>query len=132
MKSILISVFLVLFSASAIAEPALRIVDDNCNLLSAGLTPIQTNDSKVTLTFSKNGNMIRKCKFKGSDNPYEEEIVFDFDYFDSLYKIPVLCTTSLILDDEEFEFETYDWRQVISEDGNIMLTCQFTSHDLID
>ena len=129
MKSLVISVFFVLFSVSAFAEPAVGIDGDRCVMVDGNENFVETFDTKKTLSFSKNGNFTYKCKSKEGENTTGSAVQYDASNFptwiaEALGGYPVVCWTRVELDVQKC-YASENWKQTVSEDGSMTLTCHF-------
>lgn len=104
------AVALALFATHASAEPAFISIGDLCGVADSNLVFHASEESMTVVSNSGQGNLTFKCSLSGVFNDTGSAVHYDFE------NTGMPCTTLF--------GATYDWKQVLSEDGNAKLTCK--------
>lgn len=110
MKALVVVLFSVFFAGFLFADNAVKIDDFGCGVLDGNGHYYYTTDSRTTLTDSTPGVAILKCFAKNVANPSGEAKHFDHA------STGLMCNTH--------RGTTHDWKETVSADGNVVLTCK--------
>lgn len=122
MKSLIVSVFLLLMSASALADSALIIRGDGfCNIFD-GDGNIVLADAYFGVSTDSTPEFLRvTCKAKGLQNSAKVAVHYDAynNPFTDLFGFPIPCGW----DDGSGQRFSLEWHSTISASGNATFTC---------
>jgi hypothetical protein len=116
---------LMLFTSVVYADPAFIITEGSCRMADGDGGSITSTDVKqVNSNSPKNGNITLKCYATGVDNSTGKVVKYNFEntgaFCDTFETFPELSQQS-----------TDDWKEVVSADGDAVLTCKF-HNDWVD
>lgn len=134
-KMVLAGLFVLIFAVSVSfgqAQKAVHITQGQCGLLDGDGNVVVTDDVKIVITNSANGNVILKCKAQGVDN--NQGTAVHWDAYDNPQvwsqkaadPSPLPCVGTA---GGSAALLTQDWQIVVSEKGNAMMTCRFKVSD---
>jgi hypothetical protein len=109
------------------SRKAVHITEGQCGLLDGDGNKVVTDDVKIVITNSENGNLILRCKTQGVENNQGTAVHWDAwtnpDTFTQLSADP--APKPCVGTDGTSMLITEDWQIVVSKKGNAMMTCRF-------
>ena len=111
---------LMLVASAVYAEPAFIITEGSCGMADGDGGSITSTDVKqVNSNSQKNGNITLKCYATGVDNSTGKVVKYNFEN-----TWGASCSTLKTFPEISQQF-TDDWKEVVSADGDAVLTCKF-------